>query len=458
MDKAELLVYIKNSSIKNLVCVAEVTSEQERENLNHKGYLATFKADEWRTTFPRINVENIFYNTGIEPIFYFDKENYILFPIYLCEELPNEKFENEILRHVERLKRETAADNFQSLLFGLQDRMRMEMLNVLIENKASNQLYELFQSFYPSSDYDCNVILPDTMKKLNDLKTPKQTEHTLNHIKDMPQIIGVYRGQGELSTDWEQAVSWTTDINIANFFASRFAGNSGVIYTAEANKSDIIEYFEGEKECIILPENIRLKSHIFVYGLDLLNEQLPKVTEMYQSYRDWALDNITFNIDNNEYGKLHTLRVLLNCLLLSSLKGLTQKEMDILCTAAIFHDTMRTSNGEDSKHGADAAEYYKKYAAAHPECISYAKITEQLIKYHSFPDKFGQQAISSEEQHLLAIFKDAAALDRVRFGIRALDLRQLRTKEALGMSMAANKLVDAVRVPEFDIKNEMELT
>lgn len=274
----------------------------------------------------------------------------------------------------------------------------------------------------------------------------------------MPQIIEVYRGQGELSTGWEQSVSRTTDINMANFFASRLAGNSGVIYMAEANKADIIEYFEGEKECIILPENIRLKSYIFVYGVDFLNEQLPKVMEMYQSYRDWALGNITFNIDDNEHGKLHTLRVLLNCLLLSSLKGLTQKEMDILCTAAIFHDTMRANNGEDSVHGADAAEYYKKYAAAHPECISYAKITEQLIQYHSLPDMFGQQAISSEEQHLFVIFKDADALDRVRFGIRALDLRQLQTKEALGMSMIANILVDAIRASEFDIKNEMELT
>lgn len=181
MDKAELLAFIKNGSIKNLVCAAEVTSKQERENLNHQGYHVGFTADEWRTAFPRINVENIYYNTGIEPIFYFDKGKYVLFPIYMYEKLPKEKLENEIITHVEHLKREAAADNFLPLLLGLQDRMRMEMLNVLIEKKASNHLYELFQSFYPSADYGCNAILPDTMRKLNRTYTQSYKGYATNY-------------------------------------------------------------------------------------------------------------------------------------------------------------------------------------------------------------------------------------------------------------------------------------
>ena len=52
------------------------------------------------------------------------------------------------------------------------------------------------------------------------------------------------------------------------------------------------------------------------------------------------------------------------------------------------------------------------------------------------------------------ILKDADALDRVRFGIEALDINQLRTPEAKTMTMAAEQIIQGVKLPEPELEQE----
>lgn len=66
-------------------------------------------------------------------------------------------------------------------------------------------------------------------------------------------------------------------------------------------------------------------------------------------------------------------------------------------------------------------------------------LVEFIIEYHCRPDEEGYQAIQNtrelskrrtKSRQLFDIFKDADALDRVRFGLQDLDINQLRTPEA----------------------------
>ena len=461
MGMAELLPYIKNMSMKDLVAAAKVTTDQERTRLNSLGYHIGYTAEEWRHTFPEIDVGKIYYNKGLDSTFYYDQTENILFPIQLFGMVtlqPKEKFADGILKRAEILKTQLRDGNYVSLLLGLQDRMRMEMLDILIKQHPSETMYALFCDFYPSSDYGCNALSINAIKRLRSLKSESQTKKTQDLLKEYPDSVILYRGQGSQSARWEQAVSWTTDINIANFFASRLESEYGEIHIAEADKKDIIEFFDNEKECIVLPENIRRTDMIPVWGRDLLEEQLPQIAHEYQHYRELTMNGVNFTIDDLEHGKLHTFRVILNCLLLANLKKVSPKEREILCAAAVFHDTRRQNNGEDTAHGEAAAKYFRKFAEEHPDSVAYHKVTEQLIQYHSLPDSYGRKAVAEENQHLYDIFKDADALDRVRFGIYALDLHQLRTKEAKSMTIIAGQLVRNIRMPEPTLEQGMELT
>lgn len=458
MNRSDLFAYIKSDSIKNLIRSEEIKNKDDIARLQEKEYLIGFTYEELKKVLPERVAEKICFNNGFDKTFYYDREKCILFPVNMYGKSALKPFDElgiEIMSKAIAIENNIKQGDYFSSLLVLNDKMRMEMLNQLIMNDKLENPYLLFSSFYQTADYGCSELSLDTIKKLKSLKSEEENQKTQELLKDMPERITVYRGQGDKSGKWKDAVSWTTDINIANFFASRMSGRCAEIHIAEVVKSDIIEYFANEKECIILPEDIRYKDCIEIFGYDLLDEQLPVLSDKYKYYRDIMLDNLDFEIDDNEHGRLHSMRVLMNTLIIAHLKGLSEDEQDILCTAAIFHDSKRISNGEDEKHGMASGEYYRCFAKNHSGSITYREIVEQLIKYHCLPDETGKQEIVPEYQHLFDIFKDADALDRVRFGIRDLDLKQLRTREAKSMTMVANILLQNLKIPEQQLEQEM---
>ena len=460
MDRSELFAYVKSESINNLVCAASIKSREDIELMKEQGYSIAFTAEELKNTFPKLNPDFIYYNNGIHQTFYFDKENLVLFPIELYGDQtlkPYSEFEDEVVGRAEQLMSDVGNCNYFSSLLVLGDRMRMEMLNLLIEQDRCDNLYELFTNFYQTSDYGCSVLTDNSMRKLMSMKSSKETEHTKELLKAFPDKVTVYRGEGDRSSSWKDSMSWTTDINVANFFASRMTSKNAVIHIAEVDKKDIAEYFEYENECIILPENIRIKDQIQVKGIDYIEKMLPEVAEYYHDYNELITDYAEFNM-GDDHGEIHSSRVLLNCLILAKEMKLTNHETDILAIASVFHDTMRDNDGDDTKHGEASAEYYKQFAKDYPALVNYEKVIEQIIKYHCLPDEIGRSEIDKRYQKLFDVFKDADALDRVRFGIRELDINQLRTPEAKSMTMVADIIRQEIKPPEPKLEQGMEMT
>lgn len=451
---------MKSDSIDNLVKASDVRTKKDIDRLQKQGYLIGFTFDNLKEAFPEQMADNLYYNNGLNKTYYFDKDKNILFPVYLYGEAsikPYNELAEDVIKQAKGLELEIQHGNYFPILMVLNDKMRMQILNLLIEQDKLGDPYHLFNSFYPTSDYGCSELSIETMRKLKDRKTDEQIKETFEHIKDFPDKLIIYRGEGDKSTEWQKSVSWTTDINVANFFASRMESKEARIYIAEADKKDIIEFFDTESECIILPENIRIKDQIQIKGTDYLEKKLPEVTAQYHSYRDLITDCVDFNMEG-VHGESHSARVLLNCILIANEMNLSEHEIEILGVAAAFHDSMRDNDGDDTKHGEASAKYYRKYAQEHPEQIKYEKVVEQIIKYHCLPDEIGKYEISKKNWKLFDIFKDADALDRVRFGIRDLDINQLRTPESKSMTMVADILRQEVKIPEQSMSQGMEMT
>ena len=457
MIKPELYAFVKSDSMKRLVPASEVKTQELLEMFNGVEYNIGFTYDELKKVFPEKVAENLCYNNGFDKAFYYDREKLILFPVHLygCKALkPLDEFGEEILERAKAIEEAIEQGDYYPSLMVLNDKMRMEMLNLLVEKDKLKDGYTLFKNFYQTSEYGCSELTVDSIRKLCAMKRAEHQNETDEHLQDLPDRITVYRGEGERSARWEKAVSWTTDINVANFFASRMFGNNARILVAEVDKCNIIDFFETESECIILPESIRLKDQIHIKGLDYLEEMFPRVVEWYRDYRDLITDYAEFNM-GDAHGEIHSARVLLNCLIMAKEMKLTHHETDILAIAAVFHDTMRDNDGDDTKHGEASAEYYKKFAEEHPALVNYEKVIEQIIKYHCLPDEIGRAEINKKYLKLFDIFKDADALDRVRFGIRDLDINQLRTPVAKTLTMVALVNVEGIKLPEQEQGMEM---
>ncbi|AZH31992.1 hypothetical protein EGM68_12905 [Paenibacillus sp. M-152] len=145
--------------------------------------------------------------------------------------------------------------------------------------------------------------------------------------------------------------------------------------------------------------------------------------------------NIEFWLPESKmHTKEHCARVLLLSLLIGHQKGLSDKEMDALGMAAIFHDSRRLDDGIDKGHGKRAAEYYEDYCREHD--LSFNAHSYYIIYYHDQNDSLGLSEIAAapatNERGVLLyqIFKDADALDRFRLAADALDVSMLRTEEA----------------------------
>lgn len=160
-----------------------------------------------------------------------------------------------------------------------------------------------------------------------------------------------------------------------------------------------------------------------------------QVKDDYEKWNKFLENEVDFWLKNSEkHTKEHCSRVLLFCLLIADKRGLSQKETDTLCMAAVFHDSRRQDDWYDVGHGQRAAEYYQEYCAAHD--LKFEQQCYDIIYYHDRDDQVGIDAISGRnipDQNgvlLYQIFKDADALDRFRLGAGGLDIKYLRTDEA----------------------------
>ena len=210
------------------------------------------------------------------------------------------------------------------------------------------------------------------------------------------------------------------------FFACRLpSSENSRIISGTVSKKDVIEYFpdDGEKEIWVLPSSVKDVKEETLYGIDSLAFLYPLFASTYQTYRQ-KIKKLYASNESHEHDAKHTLRVLFNALVIVYFGkiDLTKKDEKRLYDAILYHDIGRTNEDVDDSHGAASADIYERQAN-NPDSI-----TRFLIQYHCIDDDASMQVLDKMRFHdkdsvtlLYKILKDADALDRVRFGMRAVD-------------------------------------
>ena len=166
-----------------------------------------------------------------------------------------------------------------------------------------------------------------------------------------------------------------------------------------------------------------------------LAQEVSNIMPVYQCYRQRIaeLDEEYGRGDEAGHDAEHTLRVLFDVLLLIQIQKikLTQEETCQLCDAIIYHDIGRTNDDVDDSHGKASRDIYAADGTAENPGTGF------LIEYHCLDDAVARRDLEALSQPnaeriwlLYTILKDADALDRVRFGLRYLNLKYLRNDTA----------------------------
>lgn len=100
-------------------------------------------------------------------------------------------------------------------------------------------------SEYQFEEFDEEVFVPEMLKS-------KDGAEDLQELKKLhpEEVVTIYRGETPQSTELENALSWTTKIEFAEFFANRFS-SEGVIYQAEVEFDKILAFTERESEVLV---------------------------------------------------------------------------------------------------------------------------------------------------------------------------------------------------------------
>lgn len=391
-----------------------------------------------------INLKTLF-----TPIVYF--HNGFLYEIHAFDDeyLRNFHVKQTIKLNVSLLEENLKNRDYETYFIRMDSKVRIMMFKRLFNKIPDKDLFNIFLIVYTHTDYGFSELDRKLFARINKCKTKEQKDlikQALRKHTDQNGYITVYRGVGSKSTPPEKAYSWTTSISTAAFFATRFS-QTGDIYKGKIHLKDVAAYIDkrGEHEVLALPGDVKDIQQMEMLMLDKICETFPALLGHYAQEAQDIKSEYFLNPDSI-HGVLHTKRVLFFSYIIGLYEGLNDTDMEILLTAAKYHDIGRTNDAYDETHGKASFEKMLKLRlvdeAWNKENIA---ILQFIVENHCIPDDQGQDnlenyPIQNKEQavHLYKALKDADGLDRVRLGDT--DLRYIRLPVSKRLPLLAQQI------------------
>lgn len=438
----------------DLIPLTDIQTEEDKKAQRNIAYIISYTEDEWKAKYPEVDARYVYYAPLLAstPMVYFDEEKIIWLNIPIIPGMQSEaekNFPENFVRAIHKCEELAEKGKRGQLLYYMPSGICMEVIAMLLDREGpSSEVYEYFKDYYPACDCFTSMFPDDFAERLAKCKSEEQKKETAEKLaRFVGNEIPVYRGCADGSAPPNKALSWTEDISIAYLFALK-AGDNPKILRGTVNKKDVLEYFDGtEKEVVVLPNSVHIESEEAMYSVN--DDHLVEFANNFHPLYCVARERIKelYADGQSDHDAMHTLRVLFLALMLGSLEGVSNAKLRQLAMAAVYHDVGRENDDDDNGHGARSAELYEGdfEKRADPTVI-------YLIRNHCTPDEQGmEQASSKQEKKLLAILKDADALDRLRFGYPnsrpdALDISQLRLKESLKLINVAKNALNALEL------------
>lgn len=488
--------------LKENIPLMEVKDHEQLKELSKQGYYPGCTAEEWAKTFPSIPVDKVICTKQCvypSELMYYDRSKAILFGlrIYNGQMLmaasvqKAEKNDRDAIEETQRyaikmitgMEEDYRRKNYSHLLMptsseGSGNTPMWLICDLLKSAGPSPALYKAFIDLYSFGDAGANVLMTRDANALMEIvsgKSEEQKQATQKAMEELPDEITIFRGAGSASTPYSKAISWTTDISRAYFFASwRYDGKSARIFEGHVKKSDVIEYItdRNESEILVQPGKVTNVSSISCYNLDDFKNAVSYGVPGYDNMKVsdiCAADIITYTKNafrgldfEGDHDENHAMRVALYACFLyrvvvlsridvndTAKKREASKVYEQLLRAAVWHDTGREEDsGSGPEHGADAYELFCAYSGKED------KVVQFLMAYHCRPDEeadaFFRKKLSARKGSDLiwkafTILKDADALDRCRFGSLSddyIDVKYLRNDEAKLLLPVASIICD----------------
>jgi hypothetical protein len=212
--------------------------------------------------FPHL-IDDIYFipRTRIQP-FCFYKGN-VWVDIYSLDMSAWDMFQQDkmIEHQLEFIGRFEKENDYENLFSFMEKKILITKYIELFDSIPDEQKYNCFRDVWTRSEYGFNLFEPSFLKEVFTFaKYSEERNDSLQQLKNSlkgKEIVTVYRGITFHSTKANEAISWTLDRSIADFFASRF-DSKGKVIKAEIHINDILDYISrrNEKEVFLNPKKL----------------------------------------------------------------------------------------------------------------------------------------------------------------------------------------------------------
>ena len=202
-------------------------------------YSVTSKdVDSILSTYPDLE-DKLYYYPGITPLLLIDEETHIITEIHSL----NPEFIKSDLSHFYMFKHRVENGDFDS----------RDVLQFTDTKYRESVMFSLFNSELDIDNIIKRDILEETYSSLEYINDYDSFRDLFIQLKrysgdiDLEDEVVIYRGGTDRSTDIEEALSWTTSLDVAKFFSTRFDGEQ-FLFKAKVKKENILAYINSRKE------------------------------------------------------------------------------------------------------------------------------------------------------------------------------------------------------------------
>ena len=145
--------------------------------------------------------------------------------------------------------------NAQGIFLLMNPPYRLFFLNLIRSALSDNDFGKLFRAFWPSVEQingDKNLTRRSIIRLLQSVpKDCLMDKECFLAYQQLPPVFSVYRGVTPYNESRHRAISWTSDIDIAQWFATRY-GEHSTIWRANVKKQWVLALLEGKEQEILI--------------------------------------------------------------------------------------------------------------------------------------------------------------------------------------------------------------
>ena len=153
----------------------------------------------------------------------------------------------------------TDETDVESILLLMLKSYRLPFLASIKDYLSNDDLSEILAATWTSVEKVDKNLLP-LFKKCNKEKLMDKEE--FEAYQALPETIKIFRGVSEINKRRIKGLSWTTDYEVARWFANRYEGysKSGTVYQATIEKKYVYAFFMCRKEYEVIIDPAKLQN------------------------------------------------------------------------------------------------------------------------------------------------------------------------------------------------------